>query len=127
MLNGTHARRVWPGALGWLGLALVLLIAAPYVEWATFGLPVLRPSGALLAGMSVGPTGFPLWLRIAHYLNFFFLVLLIRSGLEVLAHHPRLYWNVHCTPGTEWLRLTPVRVPTDRVWTAKEDSRHLSP
>jgi DMSO/TMAO reductase YedYZ molybdopterin-dependent catalytic subunit/thiosulfate reductase cytochrome b subunit len=41
--------------------------------------------------------------------------------------HPRLYWNVHCTPGTEWLRLTPVEVPRDRVWTAKDDARHLSP
>jgi len=56
-----------------------------------------------------------------------FLVLLIRSGLQILMDHPRLYWNVHCTPGTEWLRLTPVEVPTDRVWTAKQDSRHLSP
>jgi thiosulfate reductase cytochrome b subunit len=41
--------------------------------------------------------------------------------------HPRLYWNVHCTPGSEWLRLTPVEVPRDRVWTSKDDSRHLSP
>jgi hypothetical protein len=40
---------------------------------------------------------------------------------------PRLYWNVHCTPGTEWLRLTPVEVPQGRVWTAKDDSRYLSP
>ena len=59
--------------------------------------------------------------------NFLFLVLLVRSGLQILADHPRLYWNVHCTPGSEWLRLTPVEVPKDRVWTAKEDSRHLSP
>jgi DMSO/TMAO reductase YedYZ molybdopterin-dependent catalytic subunit/thiosulfate reductase cytochrome b subunit len=41
--------------------------------------------------------------------------------------HPRLYWNVHCTPGTEWARFTPVEVPKDRVWTAKDDSRYLSP
>ena len=41
--------------------------------------------------------------------------------------HPRLYWNVHCTPNTEWLRLTPIEVPTDRVWTAKDDARYLSP
>jgi DMSO/TMAO reductase YedYZ molybdopterin-dependent catalytic subunit/thiosulfate reductase cytochrome b subunit len=34
---------------------------------------------------------------------------------------------VHCTPGTEWLRLTPITVPTDRVWTAKDDSRYVSP
>ena len=41
--------------------------------------------------------------------------------------HPRLYWNVHCTPGSEWLRLTPIEVPKDRVWTANDDNRHLSP
>jgi thiosulfate reductase cytochrome b subunit len=41
--------------------------------------------------------------------------------------HPRLYWNVHCTPGTEWLRLTPIEVPKAEVWTAKQDSRYLSP
>ena len=73
------------------------------------------------------PHGFPAWLRITHYVNFLFLVLLIRSGLQILMDHPRLYWNVHCTPGTEWLRLTPIEVPKDRVWTAKDDSRHLSP
>ena len=55
------------------------------------------------------------------------LVLLIRSGFQILADHPRLYWNVHCIPGTEWLRLTSVEVPRDRVWTSKDDSRHLSP
>jgi methionine sulfoxide reductase catalytic subunit len=47
--------------------------------------------------------------------------------LQILMDHPRLYWNVHCTPGTEWLRFTPVVVPKDRVWTAKDDARHLSP
>ena len=73
------------------------------------------------------PHGFPAWLRITHYVNFFFMILLVRSGLQILADHPRLYWNVHCTPGTEWLRLTPVEVPKDRLWTAKDDSRYLSP
>ncbi|MDQ2732961.1 MAG: molybdopterin-dependent oxidoreductase, partial [Armatimonadota bacterium] len=43
------------------------------------------------------------------------------------ADHARLYWNVHCTPNTEWLRLAPYKVPTDRVWTAKEDALKLSP
>jgi Ni,Fe-hydrogenase I cytochrome b subunit len=45
--------------------------------------------------------GFPAWLRIAHYVNFLFIVLLIRSGLSILVDHPRLYGNIHCTPGTE--------------------------
>jgi thiosulfate reductase cytochrome b subunit len=41
--------------------------------------------------------------------------------------HPRLYWNVHCTPGTEWIRFTPVKVPLDRLYTAKDDARCLTP
>jgi hypothetical protein len=44
-----------------------------------------------------------------------FLVLLVRSGLQILMDHPRLYWNVHSTPGTEWLRFRPIDVPKDRV------------
>jgi thiosulfate reductase cytochrome b subunit len=106
---------------------LLLLIAAAYIQWGTVGLPALPPSPVLTPAMAVEPYGFPAWLRVTHYINFLFLILLIRSGLQILADHPRLYWNVHCTPGTEWLRLTPVVVPKDRVWTSKDDSRHLSP
>ena len=106
---------------------LLLIVAAAYIQWGTAGLPRVS-SGPTLAPEAAGqPFGFPAWLRITHYVNFLFLVLLVRSGLQILADHPRLYWNVHCTPGAEWLRLTPVVVPRDRVWTAKEDSRHLSP
>ncbi len=106
---------------------VLLLVAAAYVQWGAAGLPHLTASAALVSETAAGPVGLPAWLRIAHYVNFLFLTLLIRSGLQILMDHPRLYGNVHCTPGTEWLRLTPVEVPRDRVWTAKQDSRHLSP
>lgn len=106
---------------------LLLLVAAAYVQWGTVGLPALAAGPQLTPETAVAPFGFPAWLRITHYVNFLFLILLVRSGLQILADHPRLYWNVHCTPGTEWLRLTPVEVPKDRVWTAKDDSRYLSP
>src|ERR1035437_6572181 len=105
----------------------LLLIAAAYIQWGTVGLPTLSPIIQITPATAVVPYGFPAWLRITHYVNFLFLILLIRSGLQILMDHPRLYGNVHCTPGTEWLRLTPVEVPNDRVWTAKDDSRHLSP
>jgi DMSO/TMAO reductase YedYZ molybdopterin-dependent catalytic subunit/thiosulfate reductase cytochrome b subunit len=104
----------------------VFLIAAAYIQWIVAGLPVLH--NPLITGESTPePYGFPAWLRITHYINFLFIVLLVRSGLQILMDHPRLYWNVHCTPGTEWLRLTPIAVPKDRLWTAKDDSRYLSP
>jgi len=98
----------------------LLLIAAAYLQWGLVGLPAIP-------ALADGVAGFPAWLRVTHYINFLFLTLLIRSGLQILMDHPRLYTNVHCTPGTEWLRLTPIEVPTDRLWTAKDDSRHLSP
>jgi len=103
---------------------VLLLLAAAYLQWGLVGLPAIPE---FTRAAVTGPSGFPAWLRITHFLNFLFLTLLIRSGLQILMDHPRLYGNVHCTPGTEWLRLTPITVPTDRVWTAKDDSRYLTP
>ncbi len=111
-----------------LVLLFVVLAVAPvivaWIQYLVFGLPHLsgRHDPA-----EPGPHGFPVWLRYAHYFNLLFMVLIIRAGLSILMDHPRLYWNVHCTPGSEWIRFTPLRVPTDRVWTAKDDARYLSP
>ncbi len=66
-------------------------------------------------------TGFPLWLRLLHFLNLFFMAFIIRSGIQILADHPRLYWTRDCTPGTDWFRFQR-SVPTDRIWTSKDDS-----
>lgn len=106
---------------------VVILVAAAYIQWAVAGLPSIPIIPTPAFGTATEPFGFPAWIRITHYVNFLFMILLIRSGLQVLADHPRLYWNVHCTPGTEWLRLSSVEVPKDRVWTAKDDARYLTP
>lgn len=106
-------------------LPLVVAVIAAYAQWLFFGLPSIPP-GAQPPPAGT-PQGFPAWLRLAHYVNFLFLILLIRSGLQVLFDHPRLYWNLHCTPGSEWLRLTPIKVPREELWTAKDDARYLSP
>lgn len=106
---------------------LPLLVVAAYIQRSTLGLPALRPNVVFEPETVAEPYGFPSWLRVTHYVNFLFLVLLIRSGLQILMDHPRLYWNVHCVPGSEWLRLTPVKMPTVQTWTAKDDSRYLSP
>ncbi|MDQ2860675.1 MAG: molybdopterin-dependent oxidoreductase, partial [Pseudomonadota bacterium] len=66
-------------------------------------------------------TGFPWWLQLQHFLNMFFMLFIIRAGIQILADHPRLYWGRDCTPGADWFRFqTPV--PTGRVWTSKDDS-----
>lgn len=72
--------------------------------------------------------GFPLWLRLSHYINLLFIGLLIRSGIEILGAHPRLYWNDGCTPRTEWIKFTKKRVPTEKgvIYTARDDETAIS-
>jgi len=107
-------------------LTLTPLVAA-WVQAAAFGLPYLAPIPEFHPANLAGVHGFPWWLRWAHLFNFVFLMMLVRSGLSILADHPRLYFNNGCTPGTEWIRFTPLHVPTDRMWTAKDDARYISP
>jgi DMSO/TMAO reductase YedYZ molybdopterin-dependent catalytic subunit/thiosulfate reductase cytochrome b subunit len=66
-------------------------------------------------------SGFPVWLRYQHYFNLVLMLFIIRSGLQILADHPRLTLDAGCTPDTEWLRLRG-RVPQDRLWNSKDDS-----
>ena len=110
---------------------LIALVLTPFAlawgQYLLFGLPSVHVfTPAELRGSAAGH-GFPAWLRLAHCANFLLMLLIIRSGLSILWDRPRLYTNVHCTPGTEWMRFTPIKVPTDRLYTANEDQRYLSP
>ncbi len=112
----------------WFLLVLTILAITPVlIAWGQYWLAGLPPAVAEPPRDPAGPYGFPLLVRLCHFLNFFFLMLLIRSGLSILMDHPRLYFNDHCTPGSEWIRLTPIQVPADRLWTAKDDARYISP
>ena len=65
--------------------------------------------------------GFPIWVRATHWFNVLFMTLLIRSGIAILAGHPKLYWNQDCRPGSEWLKLSKKQMPKDRLWTSKDE------
>ena len=121
--------RIWirPSILIGAASAILALVAAAWVEVAVIGMPSIPPVPQIYPNDFAGPHGFPLWVRYCHFLNFFFVMLLIRSGLSILMDHPRLYFNDHCTPGSEWVRFTPLEVPRDRIWTAKDDARYISP
>lgn len=121
--------RVWLSGRALIVLIILVLtpLAAAWIQHAVLGLPQLAPTPASVSGAPTGPHGFPFWIRWSHFFNLFFIFMLMRSGLSILMDHPRLYWNDHCTPGTEWIRFTPLRVPQDRIWTAKDDARYLSP
>jgi len=104
---------------------VVLVLAAKLYAASGAGRALMARHLCIARGPPV-PHGMPGFVRWTHLLTFFFLVIIVRSGLQILSDHPRLYAKVHCTPGQEWLRFRGP-VPTDRVWTAKQDAIMLSP
>jgi thiosulfate reductase cytochrome b subunit len=115
----------WINVLWALPVAFLLLLLGVVGAQLLRQLPavqdfVLRYPGVPSSAHAV-TSGFPIWLRALHFLNLFFMVFIIRAGVQILADHPRLYWKRDCTPGTEWFRFQK-EVPRDRIWTAKDDS-----
>ena len=108
------------------GAVILIPVGAAWFQYLFYGLPA-DPSSSFQLITSDTATGFPSWVRISHWVNFLFLSLIIRSGLSILVDHPRLYFNDGCDPKSEWVRFTPVAIPKDRMWTAKEDARYISP
>src|ERR1041384_3690013 len=106
---------IWikPAVLTTAAAVLLVAIAAAWLETRIWGLPVIAPVAQVNATNIPSPPGFPLWVRYGHFFNFLFVMLLIRSGLSILMDHPRLYFNDHCTPRSEWIRFTPITVPSE--------------
>ncbi len=109
-----------------LGGLIIGIIVIAWLQYLLFGLPA-DPSLSIAPLSSADPSGIPGWLSLAHWVNFFFMMVIIRSGLSILYDHPRLYWNDGCTPGTEWIRFTPVIMTKEKIWTAKDDARYINP
>lgn len=73
-------------------------------------------------------TDFPLWLRAQHLINFVLMGMLIRSGIEMLSSLPRLWWRNDCAPGSEWLKFTRRKLPTEEgVYTSLMDEHSVHP
>ena len=69
---------------------------------------------------------FPVWIRFAHFINLIFITLLIRSGIEILSSLPKLYWNDHAIPGTEWIKFTKKKLLQNRLWISLEEEESFS-
>jgi DMSO/TMAO reductase YedYZ molybdopterin-dependent catalytic subunit/thiosulfate reductase cytochrome b subunit len=123
-------RRAFIGIKPYMIVILLVLLLVPigaaWLQYLLSGLPA-DPSLAFAPMQSDGPSGFPTWISLSHWANFFFLMLIIRSGLSILYDHPRLYWSNGCEPEKQWIRFTPLKIPKDKFWTAKEDSWYLHP
>jgi len=71
----------------------------------------------------------PLFVIITHWLNVLFLLLMARSGLEVLSALPKLYWRSDCPPGREWARFSTKTYGADsrRTWSSEDEEEAWSP
>ena len=62
--------------------AALLPVAAAWIYYFVFGLPVLAPSPRHVQASIDNPIGFPAWLRLTHFVNLSLMLLLVRSGLR---------------------------------------------
>lgn len=71
----------------------------------------------------------PLFVIISHWLNVLFLLLMARSGMEVLSAFPKLYWHDDCPPGREWARFSKKMYGADsrRMWSGENEEEAWSP
>ena len=111
---------LWGLPIGATALIMLIAIAQSLRELPSVQAFIKRHPGIAQSAPSVD-SGFPWWLQLQHFVNMFFMLFIIRAGIQILADHPRLYWKRDCTPGTDWFRFQ-VPVPKGRVWTSKDDS-----
>ncbi len=118
-------RTKWFNLLWLIPIGLLLLIIGIAVAKGIRDLPGVQSFMQRYPGMSHlpddAPVGFPAWLGWQHFLNLFLMTFLLRSGVTIMADHPRFYWTRHSTPGRDWFRIQKP-VPPDPLYTAKQDS-----
>jgi thiosulfate reductase cytochrome b subunit len=123
-------RDKWFNLLWLIPIGLVGLIAAIAIGKGIRNMPGVEEFIGHYPGSDVasaGPAGLPWWANWTHFFNLFLMMFIIRSGIQILCDHPRLYFSRNSTPGKdEWLRVGPP-VPDDPYWTANSDTVALPP
>lgn len=115
----------WLNLLWLIPIGFVFLVAAVAVGKGLYNMAAVQtfiqrhPGTQVPSGIS---PGLPAWVGWTHFFNLFMMTFIIRSGIQILCDHPRLYFRRNSTPGKdEWLRVAKP-VPDDPLWTAKDDS-----
>lgn len=118
-------RDKWFNLLWLIPMGFAALIGAVAVAKYLVGFPAVDdfvhryPGTVATAGAA---PGIPAWAGWQHFFNLFLMTFIVRSGIQILADHPRLYFSRNATPDTdEWFRIAGP-VPKDPMWTAKQDS-----
>ncbi|OHU94249.1 molybdopterin-dependent oxidoreductase [Mycobacterium talmoniae] len=114
---------LWLLPIGFVGLIVAVAIGKGLYNNPSVHAFVERYPGSDATNV---PPGLPAWAGWTHFFNLFLMMFIIRSGIQILCDHPRLYFSRNSTPGKdEWLRVGPP-VP-EGYWTANDDTVALPP
>jgi hypothetical protein len=117
-------RDKWFNLLWLIPIGFVGLVAAVAIGKGLYNMPAVQAFIQRYPGVDDRnvPAGMPGWLGWTHFFNLFMMMFIIRTGIQILCDHPRLYFSRNATPGKdEWLRVGPP-VPDDELWTANADT-----
>ncbi len=118
-------RDKWLNLLWLIPIGFGLLVAAIAVGKGLHNIPAVQTFIERYPGTdesATGPAGIPWWANWTHFFNLFMMMFIMRTGVQILSDHPRLYFSRNATPGKdEWLRIGPP-VPDDEYWTANSDT-----
>jgi methionine sulfoxide reductase catalytic subunit len=116
-------RDKWFNLLWLIPIGFGLMVAAVAIGKGLHNMPAVQAFIQRYPGTDrrgVAP-GMHAWQGWTHFFNLFLMTFIIRSGIQILCDHPRLYFSRNCTPGKdEWLRVGPP-VPKG-YWTANDDT-----
>jgi methionine sulfoxide reductase catalytic subunit len=115
---------LWLIPIGFATLLLLVAVAQALRDTSAVSSFIARHPGADITPRAESDAGLPAWVGVQHFLNLFLMIFIVRSGIQILTDHPRLYWTRHSTPGRDWFRIQKP-VPSDPLWTAKKDSISL--
>ena len=115
---------LWLIPIGLVTLFVAVLAAKGLRDTAVIQRFIARYPGIPAGAATSSSVGIPIWVGVQHFFNLFLMVFIIRSGIQIFADRPRLYWTRHSTPGRDWFRVQKP-VPADPLWTAKQDSVSL--
>jgi methionine sulfoxide reductase catalytic subunit len=100
-------RDKWVNLLWLIPIGFAMLVAAVAVGKGLHNMPAVQafiqryPGTQVPSGVS---PGIPAWVGWTHFFNLFLMMFIIRSGIQILCDHPRLYLSRNATPGKdEWL------------------------
>jgi methionine sulfoxide reductase catalytic subunit len=81
---------LWAPPIGAAALFCLIALAQSLRELPSIAAFIQSHPGIAQSAPSVD-SGFPGWLQLQHFLNMFFMLFIMRAGLQILADHPRLY------------------------------------